>query len=432
MKQKTTTFNFQNMLYYGISKRFRDYRKANKLTQNDLYNEIYMIMNESENSDGETIGDSKIISRIECCHVSHQNPYLFPRGILKPCCDVFNVSAKQLICGTNSECENFIKIILLAIIMNGDCYNSVVTNPFSHFDNINDLVNWAYPQRIDDDQELFIQLACAYETSQQKKCITNTTVIPQSPFPNNESLLTHEITGKELENQLNNYFINKYGFFYSEENYNLYEKLETKYIPEFDKISNLLLRLVLNDPIFARSFIQHLYNEIISSAALAKLPNPPALEKIHSLKEFTLYQGQYGNLALDYKGPNYHIFISAFNKFWENHKKDFMSYFEKNFFSNLKENTWLKEFKNDFFHSMITAPEFQRFIENILYTDIYNSKDAIVSSTYIDSSIKLIFSKQRAIAENNRDPNNTEWNFFFNFFNIVSAVQDQFKSMYEQ
>ncbi len=213
----------------------------------------------------------------------------------------------ELIWGKECEREHFIKMILITILM-----NNKEANPFEK----GDLNDW-------------IQKEISFD--------------PQ----------WEENKGNELnQNALEHYYLEKYGFFINEKNYDQYLSLASETDSRYEKISNIILRIMLlSDYDFTRHFISHLINNTINSVQ----PNPITedsipeaiqqtyIERTHRtqnlIENFIIYKGQYSMIMLDGHSACYHEFISAFDNFWHAVKGEYFDFFNRKIFSKINDST---------------------------------------------------------------------------------------------
>lgn len=414
--------NYTDLLYSNIANRIKAYRNAIanktqlKFCTHTLCGEI----------------DVSTLSRIENVKIDkNRNPYLLSKGNIKTFCKYIKTPKKvtptELIWGTEQERENFIKIILLSLIMNGDKLVEEEINPFFYSEDYSDLFHWAYKQRIcqDDAFKEYISTACAV-IDENIPYNDNTTVsLVDENIPYNDNITPsliepHDsITFKDLLNKTLAYFNKEYKFFFNQDNFYAYEKLKNGYDKRYEEISNLLLKRVLREPIFAQSF----YHRLVNKLSYGKEKNEEGFKK--NLDDFILGKGTYGLLALDCvieDLPNdYYRFVNAFNIFWEQNKKELMKFFNKHIFENKNlEQSGLKTFDNKFFRKLLTSDEFVKLNRKVDELNKHHDRNSILSNYFFESAI------QEALARNDMEKQacdtDTKGKIDISLFEFVSDI----------
>lgn len=443
VKKKEETLNFQKAMYENIGKRCRKQREAKSITQKKLQEKLDNRISE------------RLISAIENGNADKErNPYLFPKEMVKPFCDALGSKPEILIWGTQEERENFVKIILLAVLMNGVKYGGKIVNPFFYSDDYIELFQWADKQSVDN-EDLRAYLSGVCLIIQNGENINKDTVLNrphcfyQQADPNGirykwvdfdssinmpEILSNQEradnaekISVDELHSKVQNYFKKKYGFFFDSDNFSTYEKIKTNYIADYDKLSNLLLAQILNEPIFAQSFMERLAVRIWNQTNFRQSYSEDTDLNIDA---FIMGKGQYGNIALDYKGINYPKFINAFNKFWEKKKETYMKFFDLNVFQKYHENIWLKAFNDQFFHNLLCSPEFIELNQQSTNLDVYYDKDAVIAQQFIRSIIQESLAKIRITSRSDESEKEDDMKFYQYLCKMVTETQQYIDDTY--
>ena len=203
--------NFTGLLYGSIGSRVKVIRKSRKESQERFcYHTLQNQINISA------------LSRIENGkNDKHKNPYLLSATQIEILCEYEKIKPSELIWGTDDEKESFIKMLILAILMNSD-----KINPFEN----KELEEWA-----------------ALETKIN---------------PNWENELFHD---ERIQ-----YLKDTYGYFINSTNANNYRMLENRFEPAYEKLSNLILKLLLTDYKFSSRFISHLFRYTQNMAVCAE------------------------------------------------------------------------------------------------------------------------------------------------------------------
>lgn len=189
------------------------------------------------------------------------------------------------------------------------------------------------------------------------------------------------ITGKQIRDWLIKHFKSENNFFFDSDNQNGYDLLAKtpdgtrNYDEKYEYISNLLLKSILcHDIPFTFSFINRLCEPACDKAGASK----------YDINEYIRNKGQYGLLAIDNKKSDYHLFIKAFNRFWDNKRNLFMDYLNKKLFN--RED--MKQINDGLFHELLTSQEFAGIIRESYDMDRYCEWESIISYNYQLSTLQ--------------------------------------------
>lgn len=375
--------NYTNLLYCDIGNRVKKYRNTpqkksqTKFCLKNMNNQI----------------DIATLSRIENGKADkNKNPYLLSIAHIEILCNFITIPQKitptELIWGTEQEREDFVKLIILAILMNSDSIN-----PF--------------------------------ENKTVEDWFKNETMI--LPFFEKEKrdLLS--------DDEFEYYLKDKYGFFLNSDNYYRYEKFENKFNKDFEKISNLILKLILQDFVFSKKFIQQMINftnHTVNSYNDINDDNVNKSDGIRKLIEnFVTNKGEYSIIILDNKSNNYHIFITAFNKFWNKYREHYMKFFNDNLFLKTEEllpdKNPLKILNNKYINEMLISKEFIELNEDLLLLSDYVDNDSALSN------MNFKFMLQGALQENLFIEEKNDMDFSFCMRNIMVNAEKQIELYYQ-
>lgn len=363
--------NYTNALYHLISNRIAEYMNKNNLTSTQLSLDL--------NTDQGTI------SRIKNCKINkNKNRYLISPTLITELSSYFNKTIYQFIWGEKHERENFVKIILLSVMMNGSKLNPFVC--FADNDNL-DLFIWANKQKCLPDN-IRAYVLTAISVLSKFKNANETTSISPSVF-DGEKKCGNSISILELKLRVIKYFKSEYGFFFNTKNHTIYSLINNKeetideinntdYDNQLNILSNLILSQVMYNYAFASSYINRVCNNIVNNNS------NNTNRVIADIKKFLLNQGRYCDIALDFKEYDYCLFVNAFNQFWDKHRQKYMSYFNKKLFGNKNiEQYGLKFFKNKYFYMIITDNEFIKINSEANLIDEYTDTEAFLSKNYV-------------------------------------------------
>lgn len=388
-KEKAEKTEFEKSLYKNIGTRIKQYRKERKETQKEFVAEFML-------------SDVSLLSKIENGKIDdRQNPHLLPKSFIENTQNLHNensrnISLKEMIWGTESEQEQLVQIFLLYTLMNGskDSEGNLL-NPFFYTNDYEELFLWAKRQKpISQDLLSYLCTACAIIEKESPIKPDQKYILPaKTPelSSDKDTPTAESISINELMSSVREYFADSFGFFFQKESYDIYELLNEKneFSKERERISNLLLKSILNEPIFAQSFLRRLSNFIWNMPQLR--PDKPEQIK-YDINKFIMNKGNYGEIVLDYKEGDYYLFINAFQKFWEKKKSMYMSYFNKVLFNEeLYLKNGLKFLNVEYIRNQLCSSEFITLNEQSGYLDMYYEEEAIISTYYQQLTLQELF-----------------------------------------
>lgn len=336
--------NIQNLLYKTIGDRIKNMIEQNGETLDAL--EEKTGINKSMLS---KLSNGKTNKR--------RNPYLLSDTNIELLAKHFNIEESELIWGTETEKEAFVKIIIIAILINSD-----KLNPFEYI-----------------------------KSEDFDKWIEN---------ENNTNSKSEKIS---LEDDLR-----PYKYFINLENAKNYDKLENKFSSDLEDLSNKSLKLLLQfDYRYTQYFINKILNRLPSPGIeIQYLSVPPSLSskiakacglnshnKTYDLIEQFLFKnkGEYNVHILDNKAEHYKLFMIAFYKYWESCKDIYIKFFRKNIFSifsNTKRGK-MKKLQNTFFHSVLSSEDFNMLSTALIESNRHSSIDNMFISNMFET--RLLF-----------------------------------------
>lgn len=328
---------YTKLLHTLIGLRIRNYRKTHKMKQTEI--DI----------------DNSTLSKIE--HgiiVENKNRDFINKRQIGKLLEVFEqTTATELIWGNEQDKELFLKLIIIAILLNEETKDKR-GNDFSPF------------------------YCISFEEWVRKEW----NYMPQ-----------------KIEQILNNSeeAIEKYGFFINETNYKFYDLLNTTFSEDYEMISNLILQQLNHDYRYSKYFYRHLINYANNTFREAS-----SLRTF--LENFVSYKGSYAVFILDKNGIDYPQFIRAFNKFWDSVKADYISYFNHciSIFddTHLKANG-LKYVTNDFFREAFTSNDFIKLNQQHANLLEHTNTEATISS--LNMRLEFISAIQQSKKDINED-----------------------------
>lgn len=365
--------NFTGLLYGSIGSRVKTIRKNRKESQERFcYHTLQNQINISA------------LSRIENGkNDKHKNPYLLSATQIEILCEYEKIKPSELIWGNDDEKEDFIKMLILAILMNSD-----KINPFEN----KELEEWA-----------------VFETKIN---------------PNWENGIVNELPNDRIMQHLNG----TYGYFINGVNAKCYQMLDNHFEPAYEKLSNLILKLLLTDFKFSSGFIFHLIHYTQNRTGIRqKTTQTDSIKRL--IRNFVTNKGEYSIILLDNKSKDYSLFITAFEKFWNRYKKTYLAYFDKNLFSLIddteKARNDLKYLQNPDFHSVFTANAFIQLNEELLLLSDYDDSNSIL--TNMNFRLQL----QQAMQINLLADGKTDMEFLQCLNKIKTAASEQTNQYYQ-
>ena len=379
--------NFTGVYYKEISKRLIKYMEENQYTLQRLSEEIKI--------------DYFDLSRIKnTIIIEKKNKYFLSPGKIEILCSQMGISADELIWGGADERERFIKIILCAVLMNG-----AEKSPFVYFDeekpleNRYELFQWAYTQRSAEHLWPFLSAAMAFIEAKPDCCMDDSLIFSYGQAPDAP---IKECTFSDLYYEVQNFFKTEYPFFYNKENKTAYDNLisDNKTDPDLDELAFLILEQIMNDYAFTKSFITRLTNDMRNYNYIHHHPNSSFFSNIRKddikpvknrVEQFISRKGKYGDLITDYVQYDFHLFVKAFEKFWEEYKDIYMDYFEKNLFnkSNIETNG-LKKLTNSHIMQIINSDSLKEIIHDKNILAEYTQPPKIIIKNYIRNQLQFV------------------------------------------
>lgn len=374
--------DFRQYLYRTIGHRIRIRRKNMKFKQTDFEGIDYGILSRVENGKAE----------------ANRNPYLlndYQLSVLQSTLGYKDCS--EIVWGTVEERENFVKMILLFILISGGEFGvDVIDNPFINQEDSNNLIRWAkkqtcLPIELYKDVSSYIY---AYEHINIKHNFDENTY--------NYCLDT--LKNKELiVNKINTFFTQEYKFFYYNDNFQIYENYFKNTTPneriKLQPLADTILRQLLHDYNFAKFYSTCVHNYLFNVSG-------QKAELNIKVKRFLLHPSTCIDFAFDYKYNHNASFIYAFNKNWNKYKDKYMTYFDAKLFHNPDiEKKGLQIFTNDFFMSIISSSEFHDVCNTISVIDTYFEPESILATNYFNTMLQQLIQSNNLLINNK--PNET-------------------------
>ena len=275
--------------------------------------------------------DTTILSRIENGNaVKKKNPYLINASQISYLSNKLGKSPGNLLWGNDGQKEGIAKMIVLSVLING------AENPFMNMD----VADWI-----------------------DKEWVAN----------------PHK--GDEMKEHLDD-AIKRYGYFVNKDNHVLYSFLEPGFDAKLERLSNIMLKKLVHDQTFTKYFFSRLTRFSVNSGAA------DTVEEV--LKNYIVNKGSYGFIILDKNGGRYHTFISAFEKYWQKTRNEYLEYFDKTLFLSDDELTGkgIKKLSNDYIRdTVLLSGEFVEMTERMMMLAEYTDGEAIMSALHMRFSI---------------------------------------------
>lgn len=393
--------NFQNYFYKEIGKRIRTQRKEKRLSQESI--DI----------------DTPILSKIEN-GITHptKNPYLINGNQLNILCEQLEMDKAEIVWGNREEQKNFVKMILISVLMS--CNQQSFINPFCSFEFNSNLqtelisaskinfLNWALKQPIisEEHREKIVHILSFTD-------FINTCHKEDKKTDMIKSF--NEIYDSNFLSELIELFTKEYSFFFSNKNFDMFNKLLVSYDARFQQLSDILFKHLLQNYQFAKGYAQRASNYIFN---IHFGQDNTFYEKTESL---LVHPSQYMDIALDYKEMHYYDFILAFNQLWNNHSKEYMDYFDKNlFYADSIYKHGLKQLQSEeIIKNIILSDKFYNLCNKFAILDIYKDTNSLLAHNYFTLHIQLLTQKNLMIASEGE--NKTLLNHLVNTLNETDA-----------
>lgn len=364
--------NFTAIIYSAIGNRIKEIIRSEKCTMDEFARK--------HNLDRTTL--SHIINGRA---VKARNPYFINEIQIG---DMLNITpgnsekARELVWGNDTERQELVKLMVLAVLM-------YVQNPFYGGEN---------PDSVPDDEVLLEEwlnaritqgYADTHELEEMKHHIADTKEKYGYFFSSKRHRAYDVMTGtvnlsyKEAEKQFKiiNELYEKLSS--SKEAGEEIERLEKKYSPpahsysSYDEISNLILKQTLQ-----------YYN--LAHLCYDKILNADYDKSETNLENFLLNKRSYNFCLPGTKDVHYLDFIQAFERFWKRVQPDYMSFFNKNLFYsdqpccglrlNKRTTANPKKDLNVLIHNLFVSDEFRKINEQSLLLEEYTNGNAIFAS----------------------------------------------------
>lgn len=332
--------------------------------------------------------DRHILSHIENGKAyKKKNPYLLTEDQIIAISQLRKETPTSIIFGSEPEKEKTVKLLLMAIILNGAEYQEEGKSVQSLY---HPFINTKITKK---ERAKFVDAGCEKNKGTIEEEVTRRELEELSTlklkefvsycryFINDNSAdrllfldmihhsdLVTEIRDEELENYIK-WFENNYAFFSSEKNLKDFNRLVNKFNPDFERPSNLLIKLLIGNSNFSKVFMRSL--SYINQNTLFN--TEVGLEENYlTIKGFIENRGRYGHLAMGFKDYRFPFFVNAFNEMWERNKKEFMDYFDQKFFGLDLNNNGLKRIDNNLVHNLIVSSEFNEFLYKRIESEKYS------------------------------------------------------------
>lgn len=390
--------NYTKMLYKSIGNRIKLKRSSTTVTvENKIVPATLDNLRDMDNASLSRIQNGIALKR--------KNPYLMNYYQAEYLCEKLGIKMNELIWGKTEEQENFVKIILLAIMINGASYHDKIFNPFCYFESTEELFEWAYKQSI--------------IPGNLKQCILYALEVHKVGIAKDDYEIQIDdnstITLKELKIQIEEICHSKYGFYYSKQNYDFFELLKSEHDESLEALSDILFNQLMHDYKFSSSFTERVSNRIFNqdydiTPRIFDLEQVPILDNADSL---LLHPSRFILEAIDYRNEYYASFIYAFNSLWQRSKNAYMDYFNKSIFQNpIINKISLKAFQDKDFDRIIKSDTFYDLCNITSVIDEYINPESILSKNYFRLMIQATIQKNAIVNLPNYD--STLWEHLSN------------------
>ncbi|RSL29217.1 hypothetical protein D7Z54_32415 [Salibacterium salarium] len=354
--------NFTNFLYRNIGKRIKHYReKQLEVTQDQFVAKLKMT---------NYISLTKYnLSRIENANnIKKNNPYLLTDTQIQGLSNFMDCSPNELIFGTVDEKVKMVKLILLAIIINGS--KNKKTGGFI-YPFIDSRVTKKAREKIAkkegektaiDRLEEFLRLS--------KDIITDGELTNQILYLYLNFHYVEEVD-EEVIQECIDWYTTYYPFFIDPNEFDNFQLLINDFDKDIETQSNLIIKLLMGNIDFSKKFMEGIRNIYFNQQTVPGLIKDEDFKDVNDIKQNT---GQYGGLAILYKEAGYVSFLNAFNEMWNRNNNLFMSYFNDHLFSIDFTTVKFKSMDDDYIHGIINSYEFIKLLYSKLEEEMYNKQ----------------------------------------------------------
>lgn len=323
-----------------------------------------------------------------------KNPYLLTDDQIYVISKLIKKEPKDFIFGNVNEREDTVKLILLAIIMNGAKYdknksgNGEFINPFVDTKvrktDREKIVKKKSKELVKKNLEEFLRLSTYFIKNESADRI----LYLYNYFNSIEEV------DEEVINECMVWFEENLPFFTNVKHLESMENLLNEPDEELEYQSNLLIKLLIGNSRFAQLFMQGLSN--INQNQIFAPELIPRESKI-PVENFIKNSNQFGGLAIDFKNAGFAVFVKAFTEMWERNNEIFMDYFNKHLFNVDLSKQGLKIIDDEFIHHSITSNEFSKILYDRIETERYemetmkghNTFDLYIQNIIIKKEIEL-------------------------------------------
>lgn len=353
--------NFNNYLYKEIGSRIKKVREEMGFRQHEFVaklQEEYISI------------DRFMLSHIENGRAyKKKNPYLLTDDQIYVISKLIKKEPKELIFGDINEREDTVKLILLAIIMNGAKYDK---NESGKWQFINPFVDTRV--RKTDREKIAKKKSEKIMQKNLEEFLRLSTYFIKNESADRILYLYNyfnsiEEVDEEVINECVGWFQKNQPFFANIKHLENMERLLNEPDKELEYQSNLLIKLLIGNNRFAQLFMQGLSNINHNQITVPDLVQGDF--KI-SVEDFINNSNQFGGLAIDFKNAGFVIFVKAFTEMWERNNAIFMDYFNKHLFNVDLSEHGLKQVNDEFIHSLITSSEFSKTLYDRIEKERYD------------------------------------------------------------
>ena len=321
--------NIESVIYKSIGRRIKSFRKETaQLTQKEFVAKLqssYFYIDESR------------LSYIENGKSKKNSASFLTTSQLFNLSSLMKFDLRELILGNKLEEESLIKFVLLGIVMNGDKHYKTgeIINPIINIgESVKDKLSFLKTSLLHiENEELFNEV---------------------NAFLYKRDHLSQK-TKEDLVNECIEWYRVNFGWFVDDETYLIMDDLIVHYDENLEIQSNLIINIMLGNPKFAYDFLSGVFT-------ISKLKN--GLED--NFDKLISYRGAFGGVAIDWKEIGYHDFINAFNQMWEQHKNEFINYFDTKLFNGDFEEVGLSNLSNKKLDTLIKSPNFYNLLNTLL------------------------------------------------------------------
>ncbi len=338
--------DFTNFLYHRIGERIKDYRRTKFGKQKDFLAYIQL-------EHHSYAMDRQRLSYIENGKTSKKkNPHFLSESHVELFSKIIDISSKELKFGNLAEQEEFMKLVLINIFMNGSTQMPDTRMEQVEFNPIFDV--------LESDKEFFrlamhnLKMYLEDEKALYRIATDNFYIASGGDIVNHTKVLEDRKNISSKLSSIDNFFFGKYSAKY----YRLLMDGSQMYAEQ----AAILLKCLLGNFNLASDFLARCDNLETYGFGGLELRSPDL--DVYYIDNYLGGKGNFSAAVIDWKEISYRKFIAAFNEFYKIHSVKFYNFFDEHIFSKT-----LKELSNQYINNLFSSLTFINLLKDIFEED---------------------------------------------------------------